>query len=72
MLTTYFKSASAIARYRAGSVGPYLDRFIGVGLDSSERGPVPDIAQVERELGPVAVVAAPAPDSSRERRRRRA
>ena len=28
MLTTYFKSASAIARYRAGSVGPYLDRFI--------------------------------------------
>lgn len=41
-------------------------------LDSSERGPVPDIAQVERELGPVAVVTAPAADSGRERRRRRA
>ena len=28
MLTTYFKSQSTVARYRSGSAGPFLDRFI--------------------------------------------
>ena len=28
MLTTYFKSASTIARYRAGGAGPHLDLFV--------------------------------------------
>jgi integrase/recombinase XerD len=28
MLTTYFKSSSTVARYQAGSAGPYLDQFI--------------------------------------------
>jgi integrase/recombinase XerD len=28
MLTTYFKSAVTIARYRAGCAGPHLDRFV--------------------------------------------
>ena len=28
MLTTYFRSASTVAHYLAGSAGPYLDRFV--------------------------------------------
>ena len=28
MLTSYFKSPSTIAQYRAGRAGPYLDRFV--------------------------------------------
>ncbi|MDQ5914169.1 MAG: tyrosine-type recombinase/integrase [Pseudomonadota bacterium] len=33
MLTTYFKSSSAVARYRAGSAGPYLEQFISWLVD---------------------------------------
>lgn len=37
MLTAYFKSASTIARYRAGSAGPHLDRFVDWLVDQGYR-----------------------------------
>ena len=37
MLTAYFKSASTIARYRAGSAGPHLDRFVAWLADQGYR-----------------------------------
>lgn len=37
MLTAYFKSAPTIARYRAGSAGPHLDRFVAWLADQGYR-----------------------------------
>lgn len=37
MFTSYFKSASTIARYRAGSAGPHLDRFVDWLADQGYR-----------------------------------
>ena len=37
MLTTYFKSSSTVARYQAGSAGPYLDQFIAWLADHGYR-----------------------------------
>ena len=37
MVTAYFKSAPTIARYRAGSAGPHLDRFVAWRSNQSYR-----------------------------------
>lgn len=37
MLTAYFKSSPTIARYRAGSAGPHLDRFVAWLADQGYR-----------------------------------
>jgi hypothetical protein len=37
MLTTYFKSSATVARYQAGSAGPYLDQFIAWLADHGYR-----------------------------------
>jgi integrase/recombinase XerD len=37
MLTTYFKSSSTVARYQAGSAGPYLNQFIAWLADHGYR-----------------------------------
>ena len=37
MLTAYFKSASTIARYRAGSAGSHIDRFVDWLVDQGYR-----------------------------------